>query len=208
MVASLLALLAASGAVPTARDILPGEVSESLARALVVPSGRIVPLRWMAPAECRVSSADVARPIDGSGRFPVRVSGRGCKGWAWVELEVWAATSVTTRAVRAGEMLTSAVTVVEREIRPGRLPFIVPGGAIASHSLPVGRAIDASDVTRTNVGLGDPIKVVFVSGTVAIEAQARRTNCLRDRDCAVLRSGRHVEGHIDEGGRLIVEAMP
>jgi hypothetical protein len=102
-------------------------------------------------------------------------------------------------------MLAPAATVMEREIRPGHLPFIAPADAIASRGLPVGCAIDANDVTRTNLSLGDPIKVVFVSGSVAIEAQARRTQCLRDRDCAVLRSGKHVEGHIDAGGRLIVE---
>jgi hypothetical protein len=207
MIASLLALFAASSVVPTARDILPSEVSESLSRALVVPSGRIVPLRWAAPAGCRVASASVPRPIDGSGRVAVRVTGRGCTAWGWVELQVWAQTSVTTRAVRAGETLASAATVMEREIRPGHLPFIAPRDAVASRGLPAGRTIDANDVTRTNVSLGDPIKVVFVSGAVAIEADARRTQCLRDRDCAVLRSGKHVEGHIDEGGRLIVEGM-
>jgi hypothetical protein len=207
MMAFLLALLAASSAVPTAREILPGEVSESLARALVVPEGRIVPVRWVAPRDCQVTSATVPRPIDGSGRVAVRVAGRGCTGWAWVELQVWAGTSVTTRAVRAGEMLASASTVMEREIRPGRLPFIAPAAAIAGRSLPVGCAIGPGDVSKTSVSLGDPIKVVFVAGTVAIEAHGRRTQCLRDRDCAVLSSGRHVEGHIDEGGRLVVEAL-
>ena len=207
MIALLLALLAASPAGPTAREILPSEVSESLARALVVPSGRIAPLRWVAPRGCQVSRATVARPIDGSGRVAVRVSGRGCRGWAWVELQVWAETSVTTRTVRAGEMLASASTVLEREIRPGHPPFIAPVDAIASHSLPVGRAIEPSDVSKTSLALGDPIKVIFVSGTVAVETHGRRTQCLRNRDCAVLSSGRHAEGHIDEGGRLIVEVL-
>ncbi len=205
MVALLLVFFAASSAVPTAREILPGEVSESLQRALVVPSGRIVPVRWTAPAGCRVTSAAVPRPIDGSGRIPVRVSGRGCSGWGWVDLQVWAETSVTTRVVRTGEVLASAAIVVEHEIRPGHLPFIAPPDAIASRTLPMGSPIDATDVSRSTVALGDPIKVVFVAGAVTIETQGRRSNCLRTRDCAVLPSGKHVEGHIDEGGRLIVE---
>jgi hypothetical protein len=205
MIGLLLALLAASGAAPTARTILPGEVSESLNRALVVPSGRIVPLRWLAPARCHVATATVPRPVDGSGRVAVRIAGRGCKGWAWVELQVWAETSVTTRVVRAGERLASASVAMEREIRPGHLPFLVPADAIARRGLPIGCAIDPSDVTTTSVGLGDPIKVVFLSGAVAVEAHGRRTQCLRNRDCAVLGSGKHVEGHIDRGGRLVVE---
>jgi hypothetical protein len=205
MVALLLALLAASNAVPTVREILPGQVSESLQRALVVPSGRIVPLRWTEPTGCRVTGAAVPRPIDGSGRVPVKISGRGCSGWGWVELQVWAETSVTTRVVRGGELLASSLTVVEHEIRPGHLPFIVPPDAVASRTLPIGRAVEPNDISRTTVTLGDPIKVVFVAGAVAIETQGRRSNCLRSRDCAVLSSGKHVEGHIDEGGRLIVE---
>jgi hypothetical protein len=207
MIAVLLALLAASPAGPTAREILPGEVSEALARALVVPSGRVVPLRWVAPRGCQAIRATVPRPIEGSGRVAVRVSGRGCSGWAWVELQVWAETSVTTRTVRAGEMLAPASTMLEREIRPGHPPFIAPADAVASRSLPVGRAIEPSDVSKTSVGLGDPIKVIFVAGTVAIEAHGRRAQCLHNRDCAVLSSGRHAEGHIDDDGRLIVEAL-
>jgi hypothetical protein len=205
MTTLLLAFLAVPAAAPTAREILPGEVSESLLRALVVPTGRIVPLRWTAPSGCRGTGASVPRPIDGSGRIAVRVSGRGCSGWGWVDLQVWAETQVTTRSVRAGEKLASASTVVEREIRPGRVPFIASADAVASRSLPVGCAIEPTDVSKTSLGLGDSIKVVFLSGAVAIEAQGRRSQCLRGRDCAILPSGKHVEGHVDEGGRLVVE---
>jgi flagella basal body P-ring formation protein FlgA len=205
MVALLLALLAASGATPNAREDLPGEVSESLNRALVIPSGRIVPLRFSPPRGCRTVKANVPRPIAASGRVAVQIIGRGCSGWGWVEIEVWANTSVTTRVVRSGEMLASASTVMERAIRSGQMPFIAPADAIAARSLPMGAVLRPDDVSRTNVSLGDPIKVVFVAGVVAIETQGRRSNCLRSRDCAVLPSGKHVEGHIDETGRLLVE---
>jgi len=205
MFAFILAFLAASGAVPTAREGLPGEVSESLEHALVVPGARIVPLRFTGPAGCPVASATVPRPIDGSGRVAVKITGRGCSGWAWVELQVWAETSVTTRVVRAGELLGAASRVVEREIRSGSVPFIAPADAVASRGLPMGAAIQPSDVSRTSVTLGDSLKIIFVSGAVAIETQGRRSNCLRGRDCAILSSGRHVEGHLDDAGRLIVE---
>jgi hypothetical protein len=205
MVALLLALLAASPAQPTAGEPLPGEVRESLARALVVPGARLVPVRFTAPATCRVSSASVARPIDGSGRVAVKIAGRGCSGWAWAEVQVWAETSVTTRVVRAGDPLGPASTVVEREIRSGQVPFVVGADAVASRTLPLGNVIQPGDVSRSSVTLGDQVKVVFLSGTVAIETQGRRSGCLRGRDCAILSSGRHVEGHLDEAGRLIVE---
>jgi hypothetical protein len=205
MVALLLALLAASGAMPNAQEDLPGGVSESLTRALVVPSARIVPLRANLPRGCRALSTSVPRPIDGSARVAVRIVGRGCSGWGWIDLQVWADTSVTTRVVRAGEMLASASTIVEREIRPGQMPLIVAGDAIAARTLPTGAMIRVEDVSRAAGGLGEPVKVVFVSGVVAIEAQGRRSNCLRGRDCAVLSSGKHVEGHLDSSGRLVVE---
>jgi len=205
MVAFLLALLAASSAAPTGREILPGEVSESLAHALVVPSGRVVPLRFTVPSACRVTSATVPRPIDGSGRVAVKISGRGCSGWGWVELQVWAETSITTRVVRAGEVLASASKVVEREIHAGQVPFIVGADSVAGRTLPMGMAIQPADVSRTSVTLGEQVKVVFLSGAVVIETQGRRSSCLQGRDCAILPSGRHVEGHIDATGRLIVE---
>jgi flagella basal body P-ring formation protein FlgA len=122
-----------------------------------------------------------------------------------VELQVWAKTSVTTRAVRAGEAVAPASMLEEREIRAGHPPFIVPFDAIAVRSLPVGAAVGSLDVARTRVSPGDPIKVVFVAGALAIETMGRRTQCVRSRDCAVLASGKHVEGEIDENGTLVVE---
>lgn len=204
-VALLLALLAASPAQPNAGGILPSEVSESLTRALAVPDARLVPVRFSAPAGCRVASAQVPRPIDGSGRVAVKISGRGCSGWGWAEVEVWAEASVTTRMVRAGEKLGPASTVVEREIRSGQVPFIVDGDAVASRTLPIGSVIQPSDVSRTRVTLGDQVKVVLIAGLVSIETQGRRSGCVRGRDCAILPSGRHVEGYLDDVGRLIVE---
>jgi hypothetical protein len=205
MVVSLLAVLVVSGAAPNAPEILPGGVSESLQRALVVPGGRIVPLAWSGPRDCPVRRASVTHPIEGSGRVAVKVSGRGCSGWGWVRLEVWADTAVTTRYVRAGEDLSTSVTVVEREIRTGQRPFIPEPGAVAARGLPAGIALDPDSVSRSSIAIGDAMKIVFLSGTVAIEAQGRRTTCLRGRDCAVLPSGKHVEGALDGNGRLIVE---
>ena len=205
MVAFLLALLAVSDAAPAAQEILPREVSESLTRALAIPGARIVPISWSAPANCRIRNASVAHAIDGSGRVAVKFSGRGCTGWGWVHLEVWAETAVTTRAVRAGEALAESFALIEQEVRPGRMPYVPPQGAVAVRGLSSGTTINAADVSRSAVVAGDPIKILVVSGVLAVEAQGRRIPCGQSRACAVLSSGKHLEGHMDDGGRLIVE---
>jgi flagella basal body P-ring formation protein FlgA len=205
MVAILLALHAVSGLTPSAQDVLPGVVSESLTRALAVPGARIVPLSWSAPANCPIRNASVAHAIDGSGRVAVKFVGRACSGWGWVHLEVWAETAVTTRAVRVGEALASSFTLLEQEVRPGRMPFVPPEGAVAIRTLPSGTPIHAFDVGKSAVVAGDPIKILVVTGVLAVEAQGRRIPCGEKKACAVLASGKHLEGRMDDVGRLIVE---
>ena len=205
MLAVLLALFVASDPAPVGRDILPSAVSESLTRALAVPGARIVPLSWSAPAACRVRNASVAHSLDGSGRVSVRVSGPGCPGWGWAQVEVWAEAAVTTRAVRAGESLNSSFALIEREVRPGHTPYLPPEGAMAIRSLSAGTIINPADVGKSSVVAGDPVKILVVSGVLAVEAQGRRIPCGQSRACAVLSSGKHLEGHMDDSGRLIVE---
>jgi len=207
MVAFLLALLAVPEAAPAAQEILPREVSESLSHALAIPGARIVPLAWSAPAGCRVRRASVPRAIDGSGRVAVKFVGNNCSGWGWVRLEIWSETAVTTRALRAGEAVESGFAMVEREVRPGRMPFVPPVGGVAVRSLPAGTALDPRDVSMSSVVAGDPVKVVVAAGAVAIETQGRRVPCAPSRACAVLSTGKHVEGRMDDGGRLIVEVV-
>ena len=205
MVAILLALHAVSGPAPSVQEFLPSAVSESLTRALAIPGARIVPISWSASASCRIRNASVTHAIDGSGRVAVKFSGRDCSGWGWVRLEVWAETAVTTRAVRAGEALASSFTLTEQEVRSGRTPFVPPEGVVAVRGLPAGTTIRAADVSSSAVVAGDPIKILVVSGVLAVEAQGRRIPCDPSRACAVLSSGKHLEGHMDGSGRLIVE---
>jgi flagella basal body P-ring formation protein FlgA len=205
MVALLLALFAASDPAPAGRDILPSAVSESLTRALAVAGARIVPLSWSAPAGCRVRNASVAHALDGSGRVSVKISGPGCSGWGWAVVEVWAQAAVTTRAVRAGEALNALVAVIEHEVRPGHMPYLPPDGAVAIRSLSAGTVVNPADVGGSTVVAGDPVKILVVSGVLAVEAQGRRIPCGQSRACAVLSSGKHLEGHMDDNGRLIVE---
>src|SRR5687768_10010659 len=66
---------------------VPPTVTAALQAALVVPGGRLTvrsfKVTGAAGASCSVSEASMERPIEGSGRFPVKVFGRGCAGWAW-----------------------------------------------------------------------------------------------------------------------------
>jgi flagella basal body P-ring formation protein FlgA len=137
----------------------------------------------------------------------VKFVGNNCSGWGWVRLEIWSETAVTTRAMRAGEAVESGFAMVEREVRPGRMPFVPPVGGVAVRSLPAGTALDPRDVSMSSVVAGDPVKVVVAAGAVAIETQGRRVPCAPSRACAVLSTGKHVEGRMDDGGRLIVEVV-
>jgi flagella basal body P-ring formation protein FlgA len=205
MFALLLALHAVSDPASAGRGILPSVVSEALSHALAIPGARLVPLSWSAPTGCRVLNASVPHAIDGSGRVAVKFTGKDCSGWGWVRLEVWSETAVTTRTLRAGEAVESGFAMVEHEVRSGRVPFVPPAGAVAVRSLPAGTSLGPADVSMSAVVAGDPVKIVVAAGAVAIETQGRRVACARSRACAVLSTGKHVEGHMDDSGRLIVE---
>jgi hypothetical protein len=203
-----LALLLATAAAshPTGAANLPPEVSEVLSRALAVPGARIVPLGWapQLPAGCVLRQAVLDGTVAGSGRLPVKLYGQACTGWGWVRFEVWAPAAFTTRPVRAGERLQPALVVEDREIRSGHVGFVPPAGALAARNLPRGMVLQPSDVAGATIASGETVKVIVMSGPLAIELQGRAISCGSGRICAVLPSGRHVEGHLDEG-RLLVD---
>jgi flagella basal body P-ring formation protein FlgA len=147
----------------------------------------------------------VPQPIVSSGRIAVKVAGKNCSGWGWAQIEVWAKTSVTTQALRAGDPILPAVTIVEREILSGRAPFVPGPGAVAGRSLRAGTVLCANDASGSAAVAGESVKVLIASGLVAIETQGRRISCASSRACAVLSTGKHVEGRWDDRGRLIVE---
>ena len=203
-----LALLLATSAAshPAGGTSLPPEVSEVLSRALAVPAARIVPLDWAPhlPAGCVLRQAALDGTITGSGRMPVKLYGQGCTGWGWVRFEVWTPAAVTTRPVRAGERLQPALAVEDREVRSGHLGIVPPPGALAARDLPRGTVLQASHVAGATLASGETVKVIVMSGPLAIEVQGRAISCGAGRTCAVLPSGRHVEGHLEEG-RLLVD---
>lgn len=187
---------------------LPPAVDQALASALAVPGARL-DVRAYQPAggvTCPVTQASIERAVEGSGRYPVKVSGRGCSGWAWVELKVFASVLVTTRAVRAGEALEGASVTQDREVRPGRQPAANVTGAKASRPLTRGQLIEKDHLEQAGMAVGSPVKVTVRAGSLSIAQTGRIVSCGRGRTCAVMPSGKHVEGQIVEG-QLIVEAL-
>jgi hypothetical protein len=199
-------LILAAAPAARAAETLPAPVQAALDGAVTIPGARVVPTSYTAssPRPCAATSAVIGRPIDGSGRFAVRLAGNGCTAWAWLKVDVWAQVPVTTRLVKEGERLDDAVSFVERQITPGHAPVALSAESIAAHPLARGQAVTATDVKRTSGNVGETIKVLVTTGALAIETQGRLVACGADRSCAVLPTGKHVEGHLD-AGRLIVE---
>jgi hypothetical protein len=210
MTTMVLTMLLAMSTTPAAHPPpLPPAVAAALDAALAVPGGRIVAREYRAsgPARCEPRQASVPNPIAGSGRYAVKVTGAGCTGWAFVHLDVFAPTAVTTRKLAAGDSLDGNTSVTEVALPPGRAAFFPTPGATASRALPAGRLVAAADVRSVTPAFaaGVPIRVVVRSGLVQLEQNGRFLPCGSSRACAVLPSGKHVEGRL-EGMQLIVEA--
>ncbi|HEX7625004.1 MAG TPA: hypothetical protein VF400_15610 [Anaeromyxobacteraceae bacterium] len=179
--------------------------------ALALPGARAEVLRVDgAPARCEVRRAAVARPVAASGRLALRLSGsdasgRPCEAWVWAEVRLYAPALVTSRPVAIGEPLQGAVATAEREIRPGRSPLAaLPEGARADRALPAGAVLDEG-VLRIGPRPGEPVTVLLRAGALAVEQRGTATSCRRGRACALLPSGRRVEG-VWHGGRIELEA--
>jgi hypothetical protein len=203
-----LTLIAASvSAAAGAETTLPAPVSAAVAGALAVSGARVVATSYSAslPRACEPTSATVTRPIEGSGRYAVKLAGSGCVGWGWVRLELWAPVPVTTRQVREGEALAGAVTLVERQITTGHGPPVLAPSAVAARPLLRGQAVTAQQVRQGGSGAGEAVKVVVRAGGVEVATAGRMVGCGRGRTCAVLASGKHVEGQLADG-ILLVEA--
>jgi hypothetical protein len=198
--------LTLAAATPARADVqLPAPVQAAVDGAVALPGARVVPVSYAVNGRaCEATTAVINRPIDGSGKFAVKLTGAGCSAWAWLKVDVWAAVPVTTRLVREGERLDDAVTFIERQITAGRAPVTLGPESVAAHPIGRGQAVMPSDVKRTSGNAGETVKVLVHSGALAIETSGRLVSCGHDRTCAVLASGKHVEGRLQDG-RLLVE---
>jgi hypothetical protein len=197
-----LTLLAAAAPTPQA----------AVAAALAQPGGQVevLGIRVSQGAGCAAEGWEALRPIEASGAAGLRFEGHdprsvACQGYAWAQVKVLAPSAVTTRALHEGEPLEDAVAVALREVLPGRRPLAgVPAGAVAARPLAAGLPLDPQAI-RVGPRAGEPISVVLRVGALSVEQPGRSVPCARDHACALLPSGRRVEGRL-EAGRLLVEA--
>jgi len=186
---------------------VPAPVAAALTAALTVPGARVVAHDYRpSPAGCEANDASVPAAIAASGRYAVKIAGAGCAGWATVRLDVYAPVAVTTHALAAGDSLDGAVDLSERLLIAGHPSFVPPPGAAAARALPAGRTLNRGDVKDAAAALaaGTAVRVVVRSGLVVLEQTGRFVPCGSGRACAVLPSGKHVEGRLEDG-RVVVE---
>ncbi|BDG08006.1 hypothetical protein [Anaeromyxobacter paludicola] len=199
-----LALLLLGAAPPP--DPIPPAVAAAVSAALVQPSARaeVVGLSPPPPAACAEVAPEPPHPLAASGRVALHFRGPGCDAWSWAEARVYAPALELTRDVRAGEPLAGATRLREQEVLPGRRPLAaLPEGATAAGPAAAGAPVEAA-LVRLGPAPGEPLTVVVRLGALALEQPGRAVPCAPGRACALLPSGRRVEGPI-VGGKLLLE---
>ncbi len=189
-------------------------LQEALKAAVTISGARVDVVALDRPAgDCVTTGAaalmEASRPIDGSGRVAVKLTGlrpagSACEIWAWARVRVFAQVPIAAHAIRAGETLMPAVRTEEREIKSGHVPAVLTDTSTAARAVGVGQIIEAGTVSADVPRAGQPIKVLIVSGALVVEQIGRAVPCGRGSACAILPSGKHVEGTFADG-RLTVQ---
>ena len=208
LAALALALATSAPVDPAPRPPPRGLVQGAVAAALAVPGGRaeLLDLSDGLPEGCVVERAELPKPVAASGRFALRLAGtsaqgRPCQAWVWARVRVSAPTLVTRRGVAPGEPLVDAVGTEERAVEPGRPPLAaLPEGATAARALPAGARVEL-ELLQVGPRPGGAVAVVLRTGVLEVEQLGRAVPCARGRACALLPSGRRVEGRW-HGGRI------
>jgi hypothetical protein len=197
--------LVATAPAPLDRADVPPPVRAAIAAAVALPgaSAEVLDLAGALPARCALTRAEAPRPVSASGRVAVHLFGRDgverCDGWAWARVRVSAPSLVTARAVMEGAALEGAVVAVEREIVVGRPPVtMLPEGAIADRALAAGVPLDEA-LFRIGARPGQAVAVVLRTGALVVEQRGQAIACRRGRACALLPTGRRVEGTWHDG---------
>lgn len=185
-------------------------VAEALRGALAVPGARLEVEGCSAvlPPGCEAVDAVSLRPVVASGQAPIRLRGRSggqpCEATGWARVRVYTRALLASRAVAEGEPLAPATAAGEVELTAGHRPLAeLPPGAAAARPIAAGSPIEPG-LVRSGPRPGDPVTVRLQVGDVLVEQAARALPCARGRGCALLPSGRRVEGKLD-GARVIVE---
>jgi hypothetical protein len=182
-------------------------VEHALQRALAVPGGRVELRTFRGPQAhtCAVESAEVGTPLVASGKVAVRLLGEHCEAWGWAEARVFAKVLLAARALREGDPLEGATRLEERELHRGQEPLrTLPEAARAARAIPAGTALEQFHLHSEGPTPGSQIKVEVHAGPLIVMQTGRAVPCTRGHACAVLPSGRRVEG-VMQAGHLLVE---
>jgi hypothetical protein len=206
MLTTLALTIALASTIPTVSADIPAPVLAAVQGSLALPNAHVevVDVAGALAPDCKLGSAELPASIAASGRVPVHLVGAGasgirCERWVWVRVRVSAPSLVTTRDVPEGAPLGGAVATAEREVLPGHQPLSkLPEGASAGRPLASGTPIEAAFV-RVGPPPGDPVTILLRSGALAVEQRGRAMACRQGRVCALLPSGRRVEGDWHDG---------
>jgi hypothetical protein len=185
---------------------VPAPARAALLRALALPGARLEVTGWSSalPPGCEPREAVAPRPVAASGRAALRLRGASCEGWGWASFRVFAPGLRAARPIAEGEPLEAAAAPAEQEVLAGRAPLAaLPPGAVAARPIAAGAPLDGPAL-RVGPRPGDRVAVVLRIGALAVEQTGRALPCGRGRGCALLPSGRRVEGR-PEAGRIVLE---
>ena len=200
----------------SSQSSLMAGVRTAIEAALTVKASRVEILAVDPPtADCQLASPfgrgdmgfEVPSAVEGSGRVAVkltgvRAGGAECHLWLWARVRITAEVPIARRVIRAGDSLAEAVTFEVREIHPGHSPAAICEGCVADRFVGAGQVVESAAVRAPGLQSGEPVKVVLVSGSLLAEQNGRAISCGRGQ-CAVLPSGKHVQGTLVDG-RLMV----
>ena len=212
---ALLALALAAQPVPAAP--CPAGLERACAAvtaALSLPGARaeVQSVRVSSGQACPSRTVESLRPVAGSGDAPLRMSGSladgsRCEAYGWARVRVLAPALMLARSVVTGDALAGALAPApaEVEVRAGQAPPLatLPEGGRAARALVAGAALLAADVHAGPLP-GEPVTVVVRAGAVELATAGRAIGCPHGKTCAVLPSGRRVEGRLEDG-RLVLE---
>lgn len=188
-----------------AATTIPRAVAAPVEAAAGVPGATVTLSNYRtAPASCVAREARVERPYFTSGEVMARFTGEDskgpCSGAALVHATVRAPVWVAVKSAKAGE--TIEAVQAERELRAEPLTDL-PQGARAARSIAAGAIIDQASLQDAAGPTGSKIAVELRDGTLRVATVGRVVPCGRGKSCAVLQSGKHVEGQVENGVLLV-----
>lgn len=184
---------------------IPQAVAASVKTAAAVPGATVELSNYRAaPASCVAREARVERPYFASGEVMARFTGEDskgpCNGAALVHATVRAQVWVAAKAAKTGDAIEAIKA--ERELRAEPLTDL-PQGARAARPIAAGSIIDAASLQDAAGPVGGKIGIELRDGALRVATEGRVVPCGRGRSCAVLQSGKHVEGQVQNGILLV-----